>query len=175
MSKTAIIDGDMVDVIGHYWLDAHGYPRHSIGHGKDKHVHRTVMEYHLGRKLVSPECIHHINGNKQDNRLENLQLCANEKEHSRIHAIQDVIRDGYDPETHHYCTYHKRYECKTQFSSVKSTWTGLHNMCREATNEYRKLRGLNRDKFDWRARLNQQYRRAMKKGIISPLKEGSCL
>lgn len=47
--------------------------------------HRLVMEKHLGRYLTDEEIVHHDDEDRSNNKIENLVLCANQSEHSKLH------------------------------------------------------------------------------------------
>jgi len=52
--------------------------------GKLTRVHRVVMEKYLGRELTKDEVVHHIDHNKQNNHISNLEVMTS-KEHSLLH------------------------------------------------------------------------------------------
>lgn len=76
------------------WVLQHGYRARHVGpNGAQRTVweHIAVMERQIGRKLRKPECVHHINHDKLDNRPENLYLCNDRGHHSRVHSSIDLL------------------------------------------------------------------------------------
>ena len=74
---------------GCFFINEDGYEVFIINR-KKYFSHRIVMEEHLGRKLNGSEVVHHINGNKLDNRIENLELFKNKSAH-RINYPRSTI------------------------------------------------------------------------------------
>jgi len=70
--------GKRIHSDGYVWILKKDHPFSVQGYVLE---HRLVMEKILGRELKRSEVVHHINGVKDDNRPDNLQLFKNNKEH----------------------------------------------------------------------------------------------
>ena len=81
------------------------HPRSQKGTGCYMPEHILVMESYLGRLLQEGEVVHHRNGNRQDNRIDNLQLFSSNAEHLKaeleghcpVWSDQGRVKIGLEP------------------------------------------------------------------------------
>jgi len=81
----------------------------------DKRVHVWVMEKSIGRKLNYGEVVHHKDGNKLNNKLENLRLFSSQEEHDRFHREHLKNHGSWYEEVPEYTNYKKYREYARQY------------------------------------------------------------
>lgn len=77
------------DFRGGLWFEkSKGYMMRTLP-GGHRAEHILIAEKALGRRLRAGEVVHHINGDKLDNRNTNLLICTR-KYHTQLHALMSM-------------------------------------------------------------------------------------
>jgi hypothetical protein len=117
-----------------------GHPRAHRGRVKE---HILVMEGAVGGPLPDGAEVHHLDGNKTNNVIENLYLCRDRHHHMVLEAALKRLRRSGDVTVKrcHLCT---RLLGLDEFHRDKNSWDGRNNDCKRcAINHagyYQKLR-----------------------------------
>jgi hypothetical protein len=92
--------------VGNTFINNNGYVEVWIGkHTKEDKVggyyreHKLLKELQIGRLLNDNDIIHHVDGNKTNNSVDNLVVCAGHYEHRKLHGqlervTMELVRAG---------------------------------------------------------------------------------
>jgi hypothetical protein len=83
--------GTWTDGQGYVWVLARDYPNYVRDGHKHQYIkeHRVVMGMEVGRPLEPHENVHHKNGDKADNRIENLEMWVTHQPNGQ--RLEDAI------------------------------------------------------------------------------------
>ncbi len=116
--------------------------------GKSIGEHRLVMQKHLRRKLFPQEIVHHIDGDKSNNRIDNLILFPTKKAHSKYHYDNGDLKlmaGGNRKQTFKgilQCRVCHNWKGLREFLTDSKHHLGVRNICKDCYNLQRKERRL---------------------------------
>lgn len=91
-------------------VNSSGYAEFTRGEYQGVLVHRFVVESFIKRKLSKNECVHHIDGNKLNNSIGNLEIMAFD-DHARSHRESEAS-DGLIRQRDAFGRFNKEMLCK---------------------------------------------------------------
>jgi hypothetical protein len=71
--------------------------------GSTKAAHIVVAEAAIGKQMPIGAQVHHVDGDKQNNRPANLVICQDAEYHMLLHARQRIVAAGGHPDVHRIC------------------------------------------------------------------------
>lgn len=117
--------------------------------GTQGHVyeHRLLAEKVVGRQLTKNEIVHHKDGNKQNNSLDNLEVLS-KYEHQRVHAQERALKISGDANKMR-CAYCKEYDLPSNMYVRKTIYQAWH---RECANEYKAVKSPKTGPYKYKPR-----------------------
>jgi len=109
-------------------------------------IHIVVAERALGHYLPAKAEVHHVDGNKHNNRNDNLVICENGKYHKLLHARKRHL-DDVGSFSIKRCSNCKSVKPLQDFHKTRANWDGLTGQCKQCNcarqRAYKRTHGRN--------------------------------